>query len=345
MRFRAPAVILPPMKDESLLTLRQLAGELGLPESTIRYYRDAFLNHIPSVGTGRRRRYPKEAAAVLRSIAKAYASGQSKAEIILSLDHASPSSAAVATPTRKSPEPRAIEDVSNLDLLAAILDGEREQRDALWQMAKEIVRLTEVLEGQDGVLNEIADKAGVVVGGRPALHLAQPSAIPAPQPAPPPAVAEPPRRTTPAPEPVSVPEAPAPIVAVPLAEPPAATPAEPAPAPIEPAAAPPPPPVPEIEPPPVWAPPSWASAGPPVPMETVEPLTAPEAPGTPSGDLTHSEIQRLRDELESERALVDRLRESKLKLEHRAADAEAALEDARPRRQSVIKRILGSDDR
>jgi DNA-binding transcriptional MerR regulator len=66
------------MSDEPLLTLRQVADELGVPESTVRYYRDAFLDHIPSVGTGRRRRYPPPAVAVLRSIAEGYAAGRSR---------------------------------------------------------------------------------------------------------------------------------------------------------------------------------------------------------------------------------------------------------------------------
>src|SRR3990172_3903362 len=148
------------MPDENLLTLQQLTAELGLPESTVRYYRDAFLDHIPSVGTGRRRRYPPQAVAVLRSIARSYAAGRRRRA-------AKPAHPPEGTPHRPPPRPRrALEDVSTLALLAAILDGEREQRDALWQMAKEIVRLSEVLEGQDHVLVEIADRAGVAVPGR-----------------------------------------------------------------------------------------------------------------------------------------------------------------------------------
>jgi len=57
-----------------------------------------------------------------------------------------------------------------------------------------------------------------------------------------------------------------------------------------------------------------------------------------------TDIERLRQELESERALVDRLRESKLKLEQRAADAEGALADHRPRhRTSILGRLLKTD--
>ena len=38
------------MPDEPLLTLRELAAQLDLPESTVRYYRDAFLDFVPDHG-------------------------------------------------------------------------------------------------------------------------------------------------------------------------------------------------------------------------------------------------------------------------------------------------------
>jgi DNA-binding transcriptional MerR regulator len=110
------------MPDEPLLTLRELAARLELPESTVRYYRDAFLDYVPSVGTGRRRRYPPQAADVLRRIASGYAAGRSHREIAADLQQESPASVArlPVTPA-ESATARAMEDVTNLDLLAAIL--------------------------------------------------------------------------------------------------------------------------------------------------------------------------------------------------------------------------------
>jgi len=270
------------MSDEPLLTLRQLALELNLPESTVRYYRNAFLDHIPSVGMGRRRRYPREAVQVLRSIADDYAAGRLRRDITSRV-----SGHAIEAPAIEAehlPTATAMDDITNLDLLAAILDGEREQRDALWQMAKEIVRLTEVLDDQDKVLGAIADQAGVAVAALPPgrsngelAALAAPAAVVPPPPPPPP---EPP----PPPAAVSVPQ--------PFAAPP---------------------PAPRI------SQPSLRFSG-----------------GT--------DMDGLRAELEAERALVERLREAKLQLEHRAADAEAALEENKPpRRSSVIRRLLGPD--
>lgn len=46
----------------ALHTLREIARTLGLPESTVRYYRDAFSSYVPTVGRGWRRRYPPAAS-------------------------------------------------------------------------------------------------------------------------------------------------------------------------------------------------------------------------------------------------------------------------------------------
>jgi len=71
-----------------------------------------------------------------------------------------------------------------------------------------------------------------------------------------------------------------------------------------------------------------------------EPATLPPA----AEALAAPDIARLRQELEAERTLVDRLREAKLKLEQRTTDAEDALAEHRARRRgSVISRLLKSD--
>jgi DNA-binding transcriptional MerR regulator len=295
------------MTDEPLLTLKQVAEKLHLPESTVRYYRDAFLDHIPSVGTGRRRRYPPAAVAVLRTIAEGYAAGRSHAAILGTLEGATPRTASQPIEEPGTDE-SASAGVSNLELLAAIVDGEREQRDALWQMAKEIVRLTDVLEGQEKVLTEIADHAGV----RPALAAAQPLR----------ALGEGPSAT--------------------IADAPPPPPPPPAPAQAVPPPPPPPPPPPRVEaPPPPGVPPVSAAgvvaSAPPQAAPAAAAPAHPAEPGAPS-----SEMERLRAELESERELVERLREAKLKLEHRVTDAEAKLEERQPRkRPSLVDRLLG----
>ena len=316
------------MPDEPLLTLRQVADDLGLPESTVRYYRDAFLDHIPSVGSGRRRRYPPPAVAVLRSIAEGYAAGRSHRQILHGLDGMAPRQEDVAGPAPEAPRaPRQDPgEVSNLELLAAIVDGEREQRDALWHMATEIVRLTEVLEGQERVLTEIADHAGVSSSGQRALGAGAGT---------PRALGEGARPAAPASAPAT----------------PRAAPAAPAAARVPPAAAAPGQgPAPGVslfgtKPLPLDEPPPAPPPGPDSARRTgaSEPGTA-EAP-RPAGAPTTPEMERLRVELETERQLVERLREAKVKLEHRVTDAESELEERRRKRSSVLGRILKPGER
>ena len=312
------------MSDEPLFTLRELADQLSLPESTVRYYRDAFLDHIPSVGTGRRRRYPEPALAVLRTIARAYASGRPRSAILGLIEAVAPAAATETVAPRPKQARRArardTTEVTNLDLLAAIVDGEREQREALWQMAQEIVRLTQVLESQEKVLGELSEHTGMQLRApEPLSYLTADAARP-------PALGQ-----GSAPEPRPVPPPVPPPVAPP--EPPPAAPA---------------------------AMPSWlADLSPSRLVEslaTPEPEPAPQPPATaqeppapppaPTAALPAepSDIERLREELGAERALVDRLREAKLKLEQRTAEAEEAVAETRARkRTSVIGRLLKSD--
>ena len=344
------------MSDEPLFTLRELADQLSLPESTVRYYRDAFLDHIPSVGTGRRRRYPEAALAVLRTVARAYAAGRARAEILGLIEGVAPTATAetVAPPPRQARRSRARDttEVTNLDLLAAIVDGEREQREALWQMAQEIVRLTQVLESQEKVLGELSEHTGML-GQAPApltFLAADPGRPPAlgqgsaPEPRPVPHATPPamppvaPPVTPPAafaaveiPTAVATPAA-APAGGVGTAETPGAPPAMPSwLADLSPSRLVEPPAAPEPEP----APPPTSSAP--------EPPASFAAPSEPASAVL-SDIELLRQELESERALVERLREAKLKLEHRTAEAEEAVAETRPRRRSsMIGRLLKSD--
>ena len=142
------------MTDAPLFSLRDIARELEIPESTVRYYRDAFVTHIATVGRGRRRRYPQEAIDVLRAIKHGYGAGKSREEIEAEL-----SGVRVQQPVRARPRARATGAPGSAeDVLHSILEGERERREALWQMAREIVRLGEAVQHQQVVLGEIADR-------------------------------------------------------------------------------------------------------------------------------------------------------------------------------------------
>ena len=277
------------MPDEPLLTVRELGEKLSLPESTVRYYRDAFLAHVPAVGMGRRRRYPPAALAVLRSIAQGYAEGLSREAILARLDGHSGEQPPAGRTRGRAPsfDDELEEEISNLDLLAAIVDGEREQREALWQMAREVVRITGVLETQDAALAEIGQRAGLALGpGEPSVRPALGGGA-----------LEPPAARGPA--------------------------ADGRPAlPLQP-----------------WRGETGlrsASAA------AAEPGHVPPAAG--SHGIDAAELARLRQELDAERQLVDRLREARLRLEQRAVEAEGAIAKRRGGwRDSVLGRLLGTD--
>lgn len=56
--------------EQELFTLKDIALELDLPESTLRKYRDAYPEFIPTVGSGRERKYVREAGEVFKAIRK-----------------------------------------------------------------------------------------------------------------------------------------------------------------------------------------------------------------------------------------------------------------------------------
>lgn len=220
------------MSDTPPYTLRAIARALDLPESTVRYYRDQFEPYLPADGRGRRRRYGEDAVRRLRRIADGFASGQRREEIEVTL----------AQETGVAPRPaaltvrgsaRAAELGATRELLSVVLDGERERREVMWQMAREIVRLGEAIERQHVVLGEIAQRIA-----RHADHTLPPQAD----------------------------------------------------------------------------------------VEILE-TSAPALDGS-GREGQARELQTLRDELAREREIVDRLRRSKLEIERRAAEAEAALESA-----------------
>ena len=50
------------------MTMREIARECEIPESTLRVWRDEFEAFLPAVGEGKRRRYPEESLERLRQL-------------------------------------------------------------------------------------------------------------------------------------------------------------------------------------------------------------------------------------------------------------------------------------
>ena len=64
-----------------LLTLHQISKTLGIPESSLRYYRGKFPEYIPSSGEGKTRRYHPEAVEVFSYIAQEIKKGKTTSDI------------------------------------------------------------------------------------------------------------------------------------------------------------------------------------------------------------------------------------------------------------------------
>ena len=70
------------------LSIREISRRTDVPESTLRYYRSLFPEHIPTHGSGRHRRHPEGAIPVFRLIAGMFASGESRAAVRRELERA-----------------------------------------------------------------------------------------------------------------------------------------------------------------------------------------------------------------------------------------------------------------
>ncbi|MGD2153019.1 MAG: MerR family transcriptional regulator [Gemmatimonadales bacterium] len=63
------------------LSIRDISRRTGVPESTLRYYRSLFPEHIPTLGSGRKRRHPEAAVTVFQRIASLFAAGESRGTV------------------------------------------------------------------------------------------------------------------------------------------------------------------------------------------------------------------------------------------------------------------------
>ena len=154
---------------EPLFTLRELAQQLNLPESTVRFYRNSFAAFLPAVGDGRRRRYSPEALGLFRFIAESFARNQRREDIVAVLSEMTgidASEASVLPPLTERPAVRPAQvpavarrpapPTASDETMATLLDGERDRREVMWQIAREIVRLGEAVERQHLILEGMA---------------------------------------------------------------------------------------------------------------------------------------------------------------------------------------------
>lgn len=71
--------------DERLLSVAEIARKLGVPESTVHYWKNRFAQHLPSAGSGRQKRFRPEAVEVFRVIAEMFSLGHSAQDVMETL--------------------------------------------------------------------------------------------------------------------------------------------------------------------------------------------------------------------------------------------------------------------
>ncbi|MDP3425998.1 MAG: MerR family transcriptional regulator [Humidesulfovibrio sp.] len=68
-----------------LLSVAEIARRLGVPESTVHYWKNRFAQHLPSQGSGRQKRFRSEAVDVFRVIAEMFSLGHSTQDVMETL--------------------------------------------------------------------------------------------------------------------------------------------------------------------------------------------------------------------------------------------------------------------
>lgn len=80
--------------EERLLSVAEIARRLGVPESTVHYWKNRFAQHLPSVGAGRQKRFRPEAVEVFRVIAEMFSTAHSAQDVMDALGKSFPLTAA-----------------------------------------------------------------------------------------------------------------------------------------------------------------------------------------------------------------------------------------------------------
>jgi len=81
--------------DERLLSVAEIARKLGVPESTVHYWKNRFAQHLPSSGSGRQKRFRPEAVDVFRVVAEMFSLGHSAQDVMETLGKNFPLTASV----------------------------------------------------------------------------------------------------------------------------------------------------------------------------------------------------------------------------------------------------------
>lgn len=73
------------VSEKQVLSVAEIARRLDVPESTVHYWKNRFAQHLPSVGSGRQKRFRPEAVEVFATIAEMLGAGHPAGEVMETL--------------------------------------------------------------------------------------------------------------------------------------------------------------------------------------------------------------------------------------------------------------------
>lgn len=151
-----------------LLSIKDISQELGIPQSTLRYYRDLFMDYLPAVGEGKKKRFYPEAVEVFQAIAKGMHKNKSAEDIANDLnqrftrfidveesDEKAQDSSATNSQRDENSQSQALSPLTQLDG-SAIMAIVTSQNQALQQIAATISVVNEQQEELHTLKHEVA---------------------------------------------------------------------------------------------------------------------------------------------------------------------------------------------
>lgn len=147
-----------------LLSIKDISQELGIPQSTLRYYRDLFMEYLPASGEGKKKRFYPEAVDVFAAIAKGMHQNKNVEQIgndlgnrfarFIEIPQETQESSATESQEEEFEEKQALATVSQVDG-SAIMAVIASQNQALQQIAATISIVNEQQEELHNLKHEV----------------------------------------------------------------------------------------------------------------------------------------------------------------------------------------------
>jgi len=156
--------------DERLLSVAEIARKLGVPESTVHYWKNRFAQHLPSAGAGRQKRFRPEAVEIFRVIAEMFSLGHSAQDVMETLGKNFPLTASMEGDPLAAGEQAPFKNPRAAASEAAAADAALRLAAAMGQeMGREIARGI-----GEGLRQHLSAQSGVSANGQPGAQAALP---------------------------------------------------------------------------------------------------------------------------------------------------------------------------